>query len=118
MVGVDFSFTLSSAVTLIVTGVFSVFAGTSAVTVGVSDAVSAGLLLNTPVAPATESVITAMIATIIPTVCGLWDLTHFCKFVHKASPSYQMEWSVFCNSSSFAALSATLMSDMITPSGQ
>ncbi|HGI4401413.1 TPA: hypothetical protein ACJSTK_001925 [Streptococcus agalactiae] len=68
--------TLSSAVTLIVTGVLSVFVGTSAVTVGVFDAVSAGLLLNTPVAPATESAITATIATIIPAVCGLWDLTH------------------------------------------
>lgn len=71
IVGVDDSVTLSSAVTLILSGAFSAFVGTFAVAAGLSDVVSAGFALNTPVAPATESEITAMIAIANPAVCGL-----------------------------------------------
>ncbi|CRH66449.1 Uncharacterised protein [Chlamydia trachomatis] len=76
IVGVDDSVTLSSADTLILSEAFSVFVGTFAVAAGLSDAVSAGFALNTPVAPATEREIMAMIAIDNPAVCGLWDLTH------------------------------------------
>ena len=70
IVGVDTSVTLSSAVTSILSGVFLVLAGTSTVTVGLLDAVSACFVPNTPVAPATESATRATTAMDNPAVCG------------------------------------------------
>ena len=90
MVAVDASVTLSSAATSILSGVFLVLAGTSTVTVGLLDAVSACFVLNTPVAPATAIATRATSAMDNPAVRGLWNLTHLVSLFIKNLILYKL----------------------------